>query len=91
MVEMVETATILNRATERSLVILDEIGRGTATFDGLSIAWATVEHLHEVNRSRALFCDALSRTHRLGRASRRVSRVGTMRVKEMAGRCRLSA
>ena len=55
MVEMVETASILNRADERSLVILDEIGRGTATFDGLSIAWAVVEHLHEVNRCRALF------------------------------------
>ena len=47
MVEMVETAAILNQAGERALVILDEIGRGTATFDGLSIAWATVEHLHE--------------------------------------------
>ncbi len=55
MVEMVETAAILNQATERSLVILDEIGRGTATFDGLSIAWATVEHLHDANRCRALF------------------------------------
>ncbi len=55
MVEMVETAAILNRARERSLVILDEIGRGTATFDGLSIAWAVMEHLHEANRSRALF------------------------------------
>ena len=55
MVEMVETAAILNQASERSLVILDEIGRGTATFDGLSIAWAAVEHLHEVNRCRALF------------------------------------
>ena len=55
MVEMVETAAILNRAGPRSLVILDEIGRGTATYDGLSIAWATVEHLHEVNRCRALF------------------------------------
>ncbi len=55
MVEMVETASILNQADERSFVILDEIGRGTATFDGLSIAWAVIEHLHEVNRCRALF------------------------------------
>ena len=55
MVEMVETAAILNQASERSLVILDEIGRGTATFDGLSIAWAAVEHLHAVNRCRGLF------------------------------------
>jgi DNA mismatch repair protein MutS len=55
MVEMVETAGILNQATNRSLVILDEIGRGTATFDGLSIAWAVVEHLHGVNACRALF------------------------------------
>ncbi|MBR2034315.1 MAG: DNA mismatch repair protein MutS, partial [Alphaproteobacteria bacterium] len=55
MVEMVETAAILNQADERSFVILDEIGRGTATFDGLSIAWAVVENLHEVNRCRCLF------------------------------------
>ena len=55
MVEMVETAAILNQATDRSVVILDEIGRGTATFDGLSIAWATVERLNHVNKSRALF------------------------------------
>ena len=55
MVEMVETATILNLATERSLVILDEIGRGTATFDGLSIAWAAIEHLHENSCCRTLF------------------------------------
>ena len=55
MVEMVETAAILNQADERALIILDEIGRGTATYDGLSIAWATLEHLHDVNRSRALF------------------------------------
>ena len=55
MVEMVETAAILNQADDRALVILDEIGRGTATYDGLSIAWATLEHLHDVNRCRALF------------------------------------
>jgi len=55
MVEMVETAAILNQATERSFVIMDEVGRGTSTWDGLAIAWAAVEHLHSVNRSRALF------------------------------------
>ncbi len=55
MVEMVETAAILNQADDRALVILDEIGRGTATYDGLSIAWATLEYLHDVNRARALF------------------------------------
>ncbi len=55
MVEMVETATILNQASERSLVILDEIGRGTSTYDGLSIAWACVEQLHEVVKARSIF------------------------------------
>ncbi len=55
MVEMVETAAILNQADDQALVILDEIGRGTATYDGLSIAWATLEHLHATNRCRALF------------------------------------
>jgi len=55
MVEMVETAAILNQADARAFVILDEIGRGTATWDGLSIAWAVLEHLHDVNRCRALF------------------------------------
>ena len=55
MVEMVETAAILNRATRRSLVILDEIGRGTATYDGLAIAWSTLEHLHDICRCRTLF------------------------------------
>ena len=58
MVEMVETAAILNQAGERSLVILDEIGRGTATFDGLAIAWAVMEHLHAKNRSPRAVRDA---------------------------------
>ena len=61
MVEMIETAAILNQSSERSLVVLDEIGRGTATYDGLSIAWAAVEYLHTHNRCRALF--ALSLIH----------------------------
>jgi DNA mismatch repair protein MutS len=55
MVEMVETAAILNQATECSFVILDEVGRGTSTYDGLAIAWSAVEHLHNINKCRALF------------------------------------
>ncbi len=84
MVEMVETATILNQAGERSLVILDEIGRGTATFDGLSIAWASVEHLHEVNRCRALFA---THFHELTALSGRLDRLAnaTMKVREFQG------
>jgi DNA mismatch repair protein MutS len=84
MVEMVETAAILNQATERSLVILDEIGRGTATFDGLSIAWATIEHLHEHNRCRALFA---THFHELTALASKLNRLhnATVRVKEWQG------
>ena len=84
MVEMVETAAILNQAGERALVILDEIGRGTATFDGLSIAWAAIEHLHEVNRARALFA---THYHELTVLTARLDALTchTMRVKEWQG------
>ncbi len=84
MVEMVETAVILNQASERSLVILDEIGRGTATFDGLSIAWAAIEHLHESNRCRALFA---THYHELTALSAKLPRMfnATVRVKEWQG------
>ncbi|WP_245507153.1 DNA mismatch repair protein MutS [Rhizobium sp. PP-CC-3G-465] len=84
MVEMVETAAILNQATDRSLVILDEIGRGTATFDGLSIAWAAVEHLHEANRCRGLFATHFHELTVLSEKLKRLSNV-TMRVKEWDG------
>ena len=84
MVEMVETATILNQAGPKSLVILDEIGRGTATFDGLSIAWAVVEHLHEVNRCRALFA---THYHELTALTSKLASLQchTMRVREWKG------
>jgi DNA mismatch repair protein MutS len=84
MVEMVETAAILHQAGNRSLVILDEIGRGTATFDGLSIAWATLEHLHEHNRCRTLFA---THFHELTALSARLDRLvnTTVRVKEFHG------
>ena len=84
MVEMVETAAILNQAGPRSLVILDEIGRGTATFDGLSIAWAAIEHLHEVNRCRALFA---THFHELTALAATLPRLhnATVRVKEWHG------
>jgi len=84
MVEMVETAVILNQASERSLVILDEIGRGTATFDGLSIAWAAIEHLHESNRCRTLFA---THYHELTALSAKLPRMfnATVRVKEWQG------
>ncbi|MHC2319039.1 DNA mismatch repair protein MutS [Bradyrhizobium diazoefficiens] len=84
MVEMVETAAILNQAGERALVILDEIGRGTATFDGLSIAWAAIEHLHESNRCRTLFA---THYHELTALSAKLPRMfnATVRVKEWQG------
>ncbi|AUR05510.1 DNA mismatch repair protein MutS [Phaeobacter inhibens] len=84
MVEMVETAAILNQADDRALVILDEIGRGTATYDGLSIAWATLEHLHEVNRARALFA---THYHELTQLAGKLPGVdnATVSVKEWEG------
>ncbi|MDB5485464.1 MAG: mismatch repair protein MutS, partial [Tardiphaga sp.] len=84
MVEMVETAVILNQAGSRALVILDEIGRGTATFDGLSIAWAAIEHLHEANKCRALFA---THYHELTALSAKLPRLfnATVRVKEWHG------
>ncbi|MBU0801048.1 MAG: DNA mismatch repair protein MutS, partial [Alphaproteobacteria bacterium] len=84
MVEMVETAAILNQATERSLVILDEIGRGTATFDGLSIAWACVESLHETNKCRTIFA---THYHELTNLKDRLPALSchTMAVKEWQG------
>ena len=84
MVEMVETAAILNQADDRALVILDEIGRGTATYDGLSIAWATLEHLHDVNGCRALFA---THYHELTQLAERLVGVenATVTVKEWEG------
>ena len=81
MVEMVETASILNQATENSFVILDEIGRGTATFDGLSIAWAVVEYLHEINRCRTLFA---THYHELTSLTAKLSKMSLhcMKIKE---------
>lgn len=84
MVEMVETAAILNQADDRALVILDEIGRGTATWDGLSIAWAVMEHLHAVNRCRALFA---THYHEMTALSARLEGVtnATVAVREWKG------
>ncbi len=84
MVEMVETAAILNLAGDRALVILDEIGRGTATYDGLSIAWATLEHLHNVNRCRTLFA---THYHELTVLTSKLKgmRNATVKVREHAG------
>lgn len=84
MVEMVETAAILNQATDRSLVVLDEIGRGTSTFDGMSIAWAAVEHLHDVNRCRGLFA---THYHELTALAEKLPRLSnaSMKVREWKG------
>jgi len=84
MVEMVETASILNQAGDRALVILDEIGRGTATYDGLSIAWATLEHLQSVNKCRALFATHYHELTALAGKLEGVSNA-TMAVKEFQG------
>ncbi|MBO6504604.1 MAG: DNA mismatch repair protein MutS [Kordiimonadaceae bacterium] len=84
MVEMVETAAILNQAGPRSLVILDEIGRGTATYDGLSIAWAAVEHLHNINQSRALFATHYHELTALKETLEAVS-LRSMKVREWKG------
>jgi DNA mismatch repair protein MutS len=77
MVEMTETAAILNTATERSLVLLDEMGRGTATYDGLSLAWATVEHLHDTVGARTLFA---THYHELTLLAERLARLKNVRV-----------
>jgi len=77
MVEMTETAAILNTATNRSLVLLDEMGRGTATYDGLSLAWATVEHLHDRIGARTLFA---THYHELTLLAERLSRLKNLRV-----------
>ncbi len=77
MVEMVETANILNNASARSLIVLDEVGRGTSTFDGLSLAWAIVEHLHEKIRARTLFA---THYHQLTDLANRLSGVHNLNV-----------
>jgi DNA mismatch repair protein MutS len=77
MVEMTETATILNTATNRSLILLDEMGRGTATFDGLSLAWATVEYLHAETQARTLFA---THYHELTMLAEKLPRVRNLRV-----------
>jgi DNA mismatch repair protein MutS len=84
MVEMTETATILNTATDRSLILLDEMGRGTATFDGLSLAWATVEYLHAEVGARTLFA---THYHELTMLAEKLPRMRNLRVgvKETAG------
>jgi len=85
MVEMIETAAILHQATDKSLVILDEVGRGTATYDGLSIAWATLEHLHKVSRCRGLFATHYHELTRLAEELPRLHAVA-MAVREWRGK-----
>jgi DNA mismatch repair protein MutS len=77
MVEMLEIANILNNATPRSLVVLDEVGRGTSTFDGLALAWAIVEYLHERSRSLTLFA---THYHELTELARHLARVANVQV-----------
>src|SRR6185295_791366 len=85
MVEMTETANILHHATQKSLVVLDEIGRGTSTFDGLSIAWAVAEHLHDKVGARTLFATHYHELVDLSRDKPRVKNC-TIAVKEHEGR-----
>jgi DNA mismatch repair protein MutS len=84
MVEMVETAAILAQATDRSFVILDEVGRGTSTYDGLAIAWAVVEAVHEVNKSRCLFA---THYHELTRLAEKLNSLSlhNVRAREYKG------
>ena len=81
MVEMLETAAILNQASSKSLVIMDEVGRGTSTYDGLSIAWSILEHLHDKIQCRTLFA---THYHELSNLSKTLSKMSchTMKVKE---------
>ena len=85
MVEMVETAAILNQATERSFVILDEVGRGTSTYDGLSIAWAVIEHLHNTTKCRTLFA---THYHELTQLETKLKNLAchTMKIREWKGK-----
>ena len=82
MIEMLETATILNQATEKSFVILDEIGRGTSTSDGLSIAWSTLEYLHEKNKCRTLFATHFHELTVLDQSLPKLSNL-TVKIKEL--------
>ncbi len=85
MVEMIETATILNQATERSFVILDEVGRGTSTYDGLSIAWAVIENLYKNNKCRVLFATHYRELTTLSEKFKNI-RCKTLKVQEWEGK-----